>query len=111
MLLGAASRHALGLISPANRRERWLMRYLLAFLLPPFAILSCKKPVQFVLNLVVWLISIPLIFFMGVGLIGWLLCTAHALIVCNFKRQELQLNRIVGAIEARNQASADPAKS
>jgi hypothetical protein len=79
------------------------MRYVLAFFLPPFAILACKKPVQFVLNLVVWLISLPLILFMGIGLIGWLFCTAHALIVCAFKRQEAQVNRIVSAIEARNQ--------
>jgi hypothetical protein len=61
------------------------VRYLLAFLAPPFAILACKKPIQFTLNLIVWLISLPLILFMGVGLIGWLLCTAHALIVCAAK--------------------------
>ena len=34
------------------------MRYLLAMLCPPAAILACGKPVQFVLNLVVWLLSI-----------------------------------------------------
>jgi hypothetical protein len=79
------------------------MRYLLAFLLPPFALLACKKPVQFTLNLIVWLVSLPLILFMGVGLIGWALCTAHALIVCNIARQNAQVNRIVGAIQARNE--------
>jgi len=31
------------------------MRYLLAILLPPLAVLSCGKPVQFLLNLVLTL--------------------------------------------------------
>jgi hypothetical protein len=87
------------------------MRYLLAIFLPPFALLACKKPVQFVLNLVVWLVSLPLILFMGVGLIGWAICTAHALIVIGFKRQEAQVSRIVSAIEARNHAAAEAARS
>ncbi len=87
------------------------MRYLLAFILPPFAVLACKKPVQFVLNLIVWLVSLPLILFVGVGLIGWAICTAHALIVCNFKRQEAQVNRLMSAIEAQNQATADGVKA
>jgi hypothetical protein len=80
------------------------MRYLLAIFLPPFALLVCKKPIQFVINLVIWLVSLPLLFMFGIGVIGWGLCSAHALIVCVTQRSDRQMARVVAAIESRNQA-------
>lgn len=78
------------------------MRFLLALIAPPFALLVCGKPVQFALNLVFWLISIPLLFFF-IGFILWAVCTAHALTVCFATRADRNVQKIVQAIEQRNQ--------
>jgi uncharacterized membrane protein YqaE (UPF0057 family) len=79
------------------------MRYLLAFLIPPLAVLLCKRPGQFIINLVIWLISIPAIFFLGIGLIGWLICTIHALSVCKVSSIDKRVDRVVRAIEKRSE--------
>jgi uncharacterized membrane protein YqaE (UPF0057 family) len=78
------------------------MRYLFAFFIPPLAVLLCKRPGQFVVNLIIWLISIPVIFFFGLGLIGWLICSVHALAVCKASSIDKRINRVVAAIEARS---------
>lgn len=78
------------------------MRYILAFVAPPFAILLCRKPFQFVLNLIFWLVSIPMLFLVGFGTIIWLICTLHALIVCLTSLADRRVDRVVAAIEARN---------
>lgn len=85
------------------------MRYLFAIIAPPVALLICGKPVQFVVNLVLWLASFPLLFLFGSGFILWFVCMIHALAVCGAKRQDKQLNKLVKAIEGRNEqlASAD----
>jgi uncharacterized membrane protein YqaE (UPF0057 family) len=77
------------------------MRYLFAFLIPPLAVLMCKRPGQFVVNLIIWLVSIPAIFFLGLGLIGWLICTIHALSVCKMSSLDKRLDRMVKAIQTR----------
>ncbi len=41
------------------------MRYLLALLFPPLAILSCGKIIQFVINLVLWMISMFGLYYLG----------------------------------------------
>jgi hypothetical protein len=82
------------------------MRYLFAFLCPPLAILMCKRPGQFVINLVFWLASIPAIFFLGLGLIIWLICTIHALSVCRVSSIDKRVDRVVRAIEKRSTTDA-----
>ena len=81
------------------------MRYFFAFFIPPLAVLLCKRPGHFVVNLVVWVISIPAIFFLGLGLIGWLICIVHALSVCKVSSVDKRINRMVEAISARSQSS------
>lgn len=85
------------------------MRYLLAIFLPPLAVLVCKKPLQFVVNLLIWLVSLPLLFFMGVGVFIWLLCSVHALIVCSNTTADRRVERLVNAIQGQK-AGAVPAK-
>ena len=75
------------------------MRYIVAVIVPPLAIAMCKRWGHFVFNLVVWLVSLPLILFLGVGLIGWLICTAHALIVCRMSSIDKRMDRLVNAIQ------------
>jgi hypothetical protein len=81
------------------------MRYILAFLAPPFAVLLCRRPVQFVANLIFWLVSIPMLFFLGVGIFVWLICSIHALIVCATSSADRRVDRVVAAIEARSKAA------
>jgi uncharacterized membrane protein YqaE (UPF0057 family) len=81
------------------------MRYLFAIFLPPLALLLCKKPIQAVLNLILWLVSIPLLFFFGIGVFVWLACSVHALIVCASCSADRRLDRVVAAIESRPKLS------
>jgi uncharacterized membrane protein YciS (DUF1049 family) len=46
-------------------------------------------------------VSIPAIFFLGLGLIGWLICTIHARSVCKMSSLDKRLDRMVKAIETR----------
>jgi len=59
-----------------------MIKYLVAILLPPVALLMIGKPFQFVLNFVLCLISIPLALMFGIGIVLWLLCIAHAVEAC-----------------------------
>ena len=82
------------------------MRYILAIFLPPFALLVCKKPIQFVLNLILWLLSFPLLFVFGIGGFVWLACSVHALFVCGTTRADRQVERVVAAIKNRDESAA-----
>lgn len=63
------------------------MRYLLAILLPPVAVLSCGKPVQAVLNLVLTLLF-------------WIPGAVHALFVVHGYHEDRRADRIVEAVRA-----------
>jgi hypothetical protein len=79
------------------------MRYLFAFLLPPLAIAMCKRWGHFVVNLLFFIASFPMIFVLGIGLVMWLLCIVHALIVCRMSSVDKRVDRLVQAIQARPQ--------
>ncbi|MED5016394.1 YqaE/Pmp3 family membrane protein [Paenibacillus chibensis] len=67
------------------------MRYLLALILPPIAVLLCGKPIQALLNLVLCcLFVIP-------GII-------HALMVVSSHKADKRNNKLIEAIERNNQA-------
>lgn len=57
------------------------MRYLIAILCPPLAILLCGKLFTAIASGVLWLFCLPLVFAAGLGLVGWLVLMAHAWIV------------------------------
>ena len=61
------------------------MRYLLAIILPPLAILLCRKPLQFILN-------IPL------TLLFWVPGVLHALLVVHSHLADQRTDRVVRAI-------------
>lgn len=58
------------------------MKYLVALVVPPLALLLIGKPGHFVLNAVLWIISIPLTLMFGVFILLWLACIAHAVGMC-----------------------------
>ncbi len=78
------------------------MRYIFAIFLPPLALFLCKKPIQAVLNLIFWLLSLPLLAFFGFGAFLWLACSVHAIIVCMSTSADHRLDRVVAAIESRS---------
>lgn len=61
------------------------MRYLIAILLPPLAVLMCGKPFQFLLNLVLTLIF-------------WVPGMIHALLVVHDHLEDRRADRIVDAM-------------
>ena len=64
------------------------MRYLLAILLPPVAVLLCGKPVQALLNLFLTLLF-------------WVPGAIHACLVVNSHLADQRAERIVKAVKAR----------
>jgi hypothetical protein len=58
------------------------MKYLVALVFPPLALLLIGKPGHFVLNASLWIISIPLTLMFGVFAVLWLACIAHAVGMC-----------------------------
>ena len=62
------------------------MRYLLAIILPPLAVLLCGKPIQFVLN-----IFLTLLF--------WIPGVIHAILVVNSHLADKRTDKIINAMK------------
>jgi len=56
------------------------MMYILAFLLPPLALLFAGKPFQAIFSAIFWILSWILAIF-GTGFIMWLILAIHAILV------------------------------
>lgn len=65
------------------------MRYLIAILLPPLAVLLCGKPFQAILN-----IFLTLLF--------WVPGIIHAVLVVNSHLEDKRANRIIKAMKERD---------
>ena len=61
------------------------MRYLLAILLPPVAVLSCGRPFQAILNLILTLLF-------------WVPGAVHALLVVHDYHEDRRAGRVIAAI-------------
>ena len=62
------------------------MRYLLAIILPPIAVLLCGKPVQAILNLLLTILF-------------WIPCVVHALFVVHSHLADKRTDRVLEAVE------------
>ena len=62
------------------------MRYVLAIILPPLAVLLCGKPIQFVFNIIL-------------TLLGWIPGVIHAILVVNGHMADKRTDRIVKAMK------------
>lgn len=62
------------------------MRYFLAIILPPLAVLLCGKPIQFILNIFL-------------TLLGWIPGVIHAILVVNGHLADKRADRIVNAMK------------
>jgi uncharacterized membrane protein YqaE (UPF0057 family) len=61
------------------------MRYILAILLPPLAVLSCGKPFQAILNLILCLFL-------------WIPGVVHALLVVHEHHEDRRAGRVLSAV-------------
>jgi uncharacterized membrane protein YqaE (UPF0057 family) len=82
------------------------MRYIVALFVPPLAIAMCKRWGHFVFNLVFFLASFPMIFVLGSGILMWILCIVHALVICRMSSIDRRIDRIVGAIKSQSGSQA-----
>ena len=71
------------------------MKYLIAILCPPLALLLCGKFFQAVFNLILWAASWVLAFFFGAGLLLWIVCSAHACLVVSQTAAERRHRRML----------------
>ena len=62
------------------------MRYVLAIILPPLAVLLCGKPVQFILNIFL-------------TILGWIPGVIHAILVVNSHLADKRTDKIVNAMK------------
>jgi len=62
------------------------MRYFLAIILPPVAVLLCGKPVQFLLNILLCLL-------------GWIPGVIHAVLVVHDHMDNIRNKRLIHAIQ------------
>jgi uncharacterized membrane protein YqaE (UPF0057 family) len=64
------------------------MRYFLAIVLPPVAVLLCGKPIQFFLNLLL-------------TILGWIPGVIHAILVVNSHLADKRTERIIDATKGK----------
>ena len=64
------------------------MRYFLAIVLPPLAVLLCGKPIQFILNIFLTLLL-------------WIPGVIHAILVVNSHLADKRTDRIIKAAKAK----------
>ncbi len=62
------------------------MRYILALLLPPLAVLFCGKPIQFLLNILLCLL-------------GWIPGVVHAVLVVHEHLNDKRTEKIIRAMK------------
>ena len=75
--------------------------YLLAFFLPPIALLLAGAPFAALPNLIVYAAAwIGLFFFIVPGVILWAIGVAHAIVVINNKRADRRTRQIIDAIRS-----------
>ena len=75
------------------------MIYLLAFFLPPLALVLAGAPFAALLNLVVWVAAwLGLVFLIVPGVILWVIAVVHAIVVINNKRADRRTREIIRAI-------------
>jgi hypothetical protein len=75
------------------------MLYLIAFFLPPLAVLFAGKPFQAIFSFVLWIFAwLGLIFFVAPGVILWLLLVAHAFKLISDGKADRRTREIVNAV-------------
>ncbi|MBI1778198.1 MAG: hypothetical protein HYR63_22910 [Proteobacteria bacterium] len=74
------------------------MLYLLAILISPLALLFAGKPLQALLNAVIWVAAWIGLLFLAPGILLWLIGVVHAVLVINAKRADQRTEKIIDAL-------------
>jgi hypothetical protein len=75
------------------------MSYLIAFFLPPLAVLFAGKPFQAIFSFVLWVLAwVGVIFFVVPGVILWLLLVVHAFKLISDNKADRRTREIVDAM-------------
>ncbi|GIL40486.1 hypothetical protein [Roseiterribacter gracilis] len=75
------------------------MLYLIAFFLPPLAVLFAGKPFQSIVSFVLWVFAwVGLIFFVVPGVILWLLLVVHAFKLISDNKADRRAREIADAV-------------
>jgi hypothetical protein len=75
------------------------MLYLIAFFVPPLALLLTGKPFQAIFSFVLWVCAwVGVIFFVVPGVILWLMTVAHAFKVISDAKADRRTREIVNAV-------------
>ena len=78
------------------------MMYLLAFLIPPLAVLLCGRPFQAVFNGLLWLLGLALLVLPFVpGMTTWAIAIIWAVLVVRSRNQEARDRRLVESVAAQ----------
>jgi tetrahydromethanopterin S-methyltransferase subunit E len=78
------------------------MLYLLAFFIPPLALLLAGMPFQAILSFVIWISSFfGLFFFISPGVFLWAVAVIHAVLMIQNRRANRRARQIIEAIERR----------
>ena len=80
------------------------MLYLIAFFVPPIALLLAGKPVSAVFNLVLYLLAVAFtatIIFAHVGFLLWLAAFVHAVLTIHSAREDRRARWIAEAVRNR----------
>lgn len=76
------------------------MLYLIAFFLPPLALLLTGKPFQAIISFVLYVLAwIGLFFFLIPGFLCWAVAVGHAILVINGKRADQRAEKIARAVK------------
>ena len=76
-----------------------LMRYFLAILVPPLAVLLCGRVVAFLLNVALLILVLGLLLFTDLGLWTYSFVILHALLVVQSHIADKRARRLAGAIK------------
>ncbi|TNE67094.1 MAG: YqaE/Pmp3 family membrane protein [Alphaproteobacteria bacterium] len=70
------------------------MLYLVAFFIPPLALLLAGKPFQCIISGIFWILSWFLFAFLGAGFLLWLILAVHAIMVVRDRNTRKMMEEI-----------------
>lgn len=83
--------------------------YLLAIILPWLSVLLAGKPIQGIVSLVFWILSIFLFFTTFIlGVVLWLVLVIHAFFVVNGRQADKRTQKIIAAMSKPLRAPETP---
>lgn len=81
------------------------MLYLVAFFLPPVALLFAGKPFQALFSLCLYALSLLLLFlFVLPGVVLWLILVVHAILVISGRNQDIRYRKMAETIAGKGAA-------